>query len=539
MQSKLYCLLLLNLSIAVNLFSQQGKLDASFGKYGVVKLSFDQAFDYYDEAQSMAILPGKILVAGNHDNSMLFARFSENGKLDLSFGDSGAIFIDYDPYTSNYVAGLTVQPDGKILAVVKSSRFDLDSQNDWSNVYIMRFDANFEFDSTFGNATLYAPKGVVQVMTGYEVTSAGSFQLLPGGKMLVSGSVQNSFLNYSDTYVVKLNPDGSPDMGFGNNGVVVPNWNEPQHLGISHLAIQPDGKLLLSGSAAPLVGPQNYVIARLNSDGSIDTSFGENGKATGILPSGNYYVQRLFVEEDGKLLAWVNGDLIPPLSLDVIRFNTDGTIDSSFGTDGIKHIENEKLSRIARIMRNDEGSFLLAGERKDSTDNNRTGFALAKLSKNLDWVGAFGNSGVAFFHNKTTYDIMRTASLLPDGKVILAGSAAKDMMLVKYYGKDTVDAAPPQDSFVINKKGLTILPNPVYEAFSVYYSIQDNAIVSIDLFDSSGRLVYVLLDKTIRNKGLNVEHFNWPADIPKGIYFLHVTGIGFKDFQYVGTILKN
>ncbi len=543
MKSKFSTFLILNLSVAATLFSQQGQLDPSFGVNGIVKQSFDQTFGYYDEAQSLAILnDGKIMVAGKHDISMIFARFEEDGSLDLSFGDSGAVFIDYAWLASDNVSDLIVQPDGKILALVQSSRYSSETQDDWSNTYVMRFSHDWEFDNTFGHASTYSTMGVAKVETGYEVTTVNSFQLLPDGKILVAGSVRNSFISGVHTFVAKLNANGTLDSSFGIGGVAFPSWNEPQN-SIGHLTLQPDGKLLLSGSAWISNDTLAYVIARLNNDASLDSSFGINGRVTGTLPSSNYYVQRLFVLQDGNLLAWINGDLFPPLSLDVIRLKPNGTLDTSFGTNGVIHIPNEKLHRIARIMMDDEGSFFLAGERIDSTYYNHHDFALAKLSHDFNWVEGFGNSGVVFNHDTSTYDIVRSAAILPDGKVLLVGSAspiyyAADMVLAQYFGRDstvTTDTIPPQDSLTINENGLTILPNPVAEGFSLCYPLSEQSIITIELYDSSGRLLHVFLEKAVRDAGVHCEQFNWPSDVEKGVYFINLSG---RKFAYSGKIIK-
>ncbi len=547
MKSKFYTFLILNISMAVTLFSQQGQLDPSFGVNGIVKQTYSPPFPSGNEPQSLALLnDGKFMVAGQHNLSMVFARFEEDGSLDLSFGDSGEVLIDYAWLASDYVSSLIVQPDEKLLALVQSSRYDSDTGDDWSNTYVMRVSPDLEFDNTFGHATLYAPKGVAKLETGFGVTTANSIQLLPNGEILVSGTIRNSFSNGLRTYVAKLNANGIPDISFGTGGVAIPSWNEPMNSNIiiSHLNLQSDGKLLLSGSYSILFGTSVYIIARLNTDGSIDNSFGINGRLTGTLPSDNYYVQYLFVQEDGNLLAWINGDFIPPLSLDIVRFKPSGVLDTSFGTNGVIHIPNEKLHRISRIMRDDEGSFFLAGNWRDSMHHNRYDFALAKLSPDFNWVNEFGNSGAVVVKDTANNDILRTAAILPNGKVLLAGSASPiyyitNRKLAKFFGRDTVaidTITSPQDSLLLNKEGLTILPNPVQDEFNIYYSLSGKSIISINLYDSAGRLVYVFLDKAVRDAGMHSEQFAWPNDIVKGIYFVRLSG---RTFAYAGKVLKN
>ncbi|GEM_PF-4500788 len=542
MKSKFYTFLILNLSVVATLFSQQGQLDLTFGVKGIVKQSYSPPFPSSNEPQSLALLnDGKFMVAGRHNFSMVFARFEEDGKLDLSFGDSGAVYIDYAWLATDYVSGLIVQPDGNAIALVQSYRISPETQEDWSKIYIMRFTPDWDFDHTFGNATTYSPKGVAKVETGFEVTTVSSFQLLQDGKILVVGWARSSFSNNSRTYIAKLNADGTPDSSFGTFGVIFPIWDEPKN-NIRQLDILPDEKILLSGSAWTSNGTLGYFITRLNKDGSLDSNFGTNGRVVGTLPSGNYYVQRLFVLEDGNLLAWVNGDLFPPLSLDVIRLKPDGSFDTAFGTNGITHIPNEKIHRISRILMDDEGSFFLAGTWTDSIHYNRYDFALAKLSPDYNWVGEFGNSGVVVVQDTANHDILRTAAILPDGKVLLAGSASPiyyitNMKLAKYFGRDTTVTSdtPPIDSLIINENGLTIFPNPVDENFSLCYPLSEKSILKIDLYDSSGRLLHVFLDKTVRDTGVHCEQFNWPSDVGKGVYFINLSG---RNFAYGGKIMK-
>jgi uncharacterized delta-60 repeat protein len=533
------------LFLASVIHAQQGQLDNSFGVNGIVKQSHVPPFPSGNNPNVLTLLDdGKFMVAADLDFSMAFYRFEKDGSLDTSFGDSGVVQIEMGWLTYDIVKSVIVQPDGSALALMQSNRHP-DLQEDWSIAYVMRFNPDWELDSTFGHFTTYAQMGLTEVKTGFDVTEVSSFQLLQDGKMLISGKVRGSFNSNVHTFVAKLNADGTFDNSFGSNGLVFPSWNNFTN-GFSSLTLQPDDKLILSGWSRISYDTTVYAIARLNNDGTIDSSFGVDGLVAGTLPSANYYVQQLFLQEDGKILAWINGDLFPPLSLDVIRLNPDGSFDNSFGTDGTIHIPNDKVERISRILVDDEGSFFLAGYRDDSTYIRGEDFALAKLSSEFNWVEAFGDSGVTIIKDTSNTDILRTARVLPDGKVLLAGTASPiyyitNLKLVKIFGRDTLmttdtTTIPPQDSLLLNENGLTILPNPVGEDFQICYPLEERSIITIDLFNSVGELLYSFLTEEVREEGVHCEQFIWPKDIiDKGVYFVRLQG---RNFAYSAKILK-
>ncbi len=176
--------------------------------------------------------------------------------------------------------------------------------------------------------------------------------------------------------------------------------------------------------------------------------------------------------------------------------------------------------------------------------HNRYDFALAKLSPDFNWVNEFGNSGAVVVKDTANNDVLRTAAILPNGKVLLAGSASPiyyitNRKLAKFFGRDTVaidTITSPQDSLLLNKEGLTILPNPVQDEFNIYYSLSGKSIISINLYDNAGRPVYAFLDKAVKDAGMHSEKFAWPNDIVKGIYFVRLSG---RTFAYAGKVLKN
>lgn len=551
MKSKFYTFLFLNISLTITLFSQQGQLDKEFGVNGIVLHSYDTTFQYFDAAYKMLVQPdGKIITAGYHSTSrMAFSRFEANGKLDETFGDHGSILIPYAWLAGDNFRDLAIQPDGKILALIESYHSDPDFPDEWGNAYIMRFKPNGELDETFGHSTPYGEHGATIIATGYEVTNVGQMALLPNGKILVAGMMKNKFYNFRDAFVSKFDAAGNMDTGFANNGLakikLEYNGNE-----IINLLFQPDGKIIIAGNGYSYINGTQFLLYlfRILPDGTLDITYGTGGAFITYLPTQYGLVRQLIMQSDGSVVAWVNKGVYQSAKLDIIKIQPNGGIDTTFGIDGVFTVDTHvKIPILTKVLVDEDGGYYLAGYKLDSIKQ-QNDFALAKLTQDFNWVDTFGNHGVIITSiTDNTDDVVYDAALLPNHKVLLAGYTSPiyyraKLTLAQYYGKDSIEIdtiIPPQDSFIINKEGLTILPNPVKEEFTLHYPLSFYSIISIKLYDSSGRLVYTFLDKAVRDAGLHSEHFMWPNDIVKGIYFVNLAGENFKQFEYTGKVLKN
>src|SRR6185312_1141882 len=122
--------------------------------------------------------------------------------------------------------------------------------------------------------------------------------------------------------LVRLNTDGSPDLSFGVNGkITTPGVDDA-----SAVAIQSDGKIVAAG------GTTIFELARYNTNGSLDTSFGSNGIARAQFASGGA-AQAVGIQSDGKIV--VSGHAFNGVGqFAIVRFNTNGILDSSFGNGG-------------------------------------------------------------------------------------------------------------------------------------------------------------------------------------------------------------
>lgn len=179
----------------------------------------------------------------------------------------------------------------------------------------------YGLDPTFANGGLYLGD------TGVCVKMA----IQQDGKIVItSGEFQNDVLPWA----MRLNSDGSKDNSFGSNGyffnpILDFGYNAPRSL-----QIQSDGKILLVGGIelAPFADNDFYII-RLKTNGELDSTFGSNGCVITAL-SGDEYFKSVVVQPDGKILAYGYWQGMEQ-RLVVLRYHIDGSLDSSFGTNGI------------------------------------------------------------------------------------------------------------------------------------------------------------------------------------------------------------
>jgi uncharacterized delta-60 repeat protein len=286
-----------------------GDLDPTFGNGGRVLTSFS----FFDGGNSVALQSdGKIVVAGVSGNPVVgpdftLLRYNPDGTIDSTFGSGGRITNDFPG--ENEALAVAVQPDGKIIAAGRVN----------NDMAILRYDSNGALDPTFGVSG--------QVIT--DVPGFGQLRSLiiqPDGKIIGVGSSGDGF------GIARYNSNGSLDSEFGSGGIVTVLFKSSISTGSSG-ALQPDGKIVVAGFQN--AGAFNFALARLESNGNLDTSFGTNGKVTTSLFSITDLALSVAIQGDGKIVA--GGETFSHTTLNdfaLVRYNADGGLDSSFGAGG-------------------------------------------------------------------------------------------------------------------------------------------------------------------------------------------------------------
>lgn len=225
------------------------------------------------------------------------------GALDPSFGTAG--FVKTNILGTDSLRDLTVQEDGKIVAIGTSGVSDFT---------IIRYLVNGQLDTTFSG------DGIAFVDFGGVIDSAGDVEVQKDGKILVSGVLTSNSLSG----IARLNANGSLDTSFDTDGrVTIPSFIS------TGLELQPDGKMVLGG----FTPTSDTAVVRVNTNGSLDTTFDTDGIVTTNVELGDG-AQEIKIQSDGKIVVAGNAGNSVTKSF-VARYNTNGSLDTTFSGDGI------------------------------------------------------------------------------------------------------------------------------------------------------------------------------------------------------------
>ena len=300
-------------------YNRDGSLDNSFDGDGKVTTLIP--FGSKNIARAIVVqTDGKIVVAGTTENNngggslrnFVVVRYNVNGNLDTSFDNDGiAVTQIAGPGEDAYDA--VIQSDGKIVVVGYSG----------SSLGILRYNTNGSLDTTFDSDG----KATVSIPNGYIVGRAVRAQ--SDGKLVVAGY---AFRGLNDDFaLVRFNLNGSLDTTFGTNGFVFTAIGNASDVARA-LAITPEGKIVVGGTANDSVSGI-LALAQYDTNGSLDTSFGTNGVVT--TPGGIYSLQDLQIQINRKIVVVGSRSSGPGSDVLVVRYHSDGSLDASFGINGI------------------------------------------------------------------------------------------------------------------------------------------------------------------------------------------------------------
>lgn len=288
-------------------YMDDGSLDSSFGVGGEVITTIENR----SEAHAIAIQNnGKIIAGGASKWFINLARYNTNGSLDTTFGDNGIVITDVPDYYGAVCRSVAIQDDGKIIIGGYAS----DSGDDQRHFIVLRYLSNGSLDTTFGaNGMVIGSQG-----------ECHSVKIQNTGEIVLGGTNSGYF------FIEKYHSSGTLDLSFGLNGKVV-TFVETTAQGRS-MVIQDDGKILLGGFSH--TSQYNYALVRYNTNGLLDSFFGFYGVSiTSIGDKGMAY--SLAVQSDGKILLSGNSYTDSNIfHLTVARYQTDGTLDTDFGQGG-------------------------------------------------------------------------------------------------------------------------------------------------------------------------------------------------------------
>lgn len=306
-------------------YNRDGSPDGSFGTGG---LASTESGGVLEQANAVAIqADGKIIVVGSgflngFIRSFALARYNTDGSLDQSFGEdsSGIVITKFELNCFTDLANdVAIQSDGKIVVVGETILCPSTGGTN-TDFAIARYNTDGRLDESFDT------DGKVTTDFDSKGETANAVALQSGGKIVVAG-LRGDVVD--DTILARYNEDGSLDDSFGSGGKVTLIDENVS----GNMVLQSDDKIVLTGGIAS--EPNDFLVTRLTSSGDPDLDFGNGGRTTFDF-GGEFNLQTtLALQTDGKIVVAGEGlgsngfgDFL------LVRYNIDGTPDTSFGSNG-------------------------------------------------------------------------------------------------------------------------------------------------------------------------------------------------------------
>ena len=495
------------------LHAQDGTLDGSFGIDGIITMDINNS---NDAMKSILTQPdGKIIVAGYSSdmeaNMFCLLRFNGDGTIDDGFGSNGVVITTF-PYTS-IASEIALQSDGKIIAAGHTWG---GSQN---NFALARYNPDGTLDSSFGNS------GTVSTSFPERSGVARTLKIQDNGKIIAGGHVYTLYDDFDEFALARYNTDGSLDLTFGSGGQVTTSFGAGTRNWINSIQIQENGKIVAGGFS-------NYsgALARYNSTGALDLSFGSNGLVTTDVPNTTQgLINALAISPDGSIFA--GGYSVDTLSdFTVVKYDSQGIPDNTFGVNGIlvTQISSEN-DAITDILIQPDHKILVGG---NTSENSVSHFALARFDGTGDPDPTFGTNGVVITQVDPIHSHLESINLQSNGKILAAGHIGNfpfDIALVRYSSTilSTINRATSLDN-------ISIFPNPTTDKLQITFTLKHPGYASIKLFDGRARLLQEEFKTFVTPGVINTETLQLES-YAAGIYFI---GIGTRDAHKMFKIVK-
>ncbi len=368
--------------------AQPGRPDSTFNGNGIAFVSIPNS--YMIPLTGILQKDGELLIAGSgyKDQSKLNAdavilRLNTDGTNDNNFGNNGLVFTDFDNEKEDLLC-VSLQQDGKIIGGGNNGFSGYPQKG-----IAARYDAFGIPDTTFGvNGKIITDYNPLP----FSVETIYQTETLENGSILISAAVADTAEAKQVTVKAMYHSNGILDSTFGVNGLLKDSISIPAATDVTGRKIYFDHR--------SLDDLDHFAISRRLSNGTLDISFNGTGISFIFIDTLGVTPTTCIIQSDKKILigGFVNTKLCDRSNCDgsdflLVRYNGNGSIDSSFGNDGIARLNFDLSNELQKILLQADGKILVAG----TVTNNPAGFegayGLARYLPNGEVDSTFGNNG--------------------------------------------------------------------------------------------------------------------------------------------------
>ena len=499
---KFYLIILL---IHQLVYSQNVTLDTAFGNGGHVitpNTSEILKLDLFSDGKIIAVGYTNTVISTSYHHLTL-AKYNVNGTLESSFGTNGIVNTNIG--YSELPNAVYIQTDDKILVAGNYRDNSYTETQTGSGAFLVRYNADGSLDTGFG------VNGIIKTnfISNSPIYNFHSISLLSDNSIIVSAGCKDPLTNLYVDALVKFNPDGSFASNFGTNGILPLYFPGTNGISIYSFKVLPDDTILCCGSQNTAGIDQSMMIEKLNSDGTINTAFGVNGMRKVETSIDTEYCTQMFVNNDGTVLLFgLNSN-----EGFFIKLLPNGDLDSAYGSNGLA-LTSAFVQNEFQILPN--GKILLGNERAlapyvYAVDAN---FAFSAEVYNSDGTSAnsFNAPNNYFNIDFGLYnDYNEAIKLQPDGKLLMGGSSRiTSNTSYTNFALTRINLYQNLSNPDFNNTKISLFPNPNNGNFKLNKS--EN--YSIEIFDLLGQNVFV-------KKGI-YSTTDIITNLKKGIYIVKI-----------------
>ncbi len=404
-----YICFILSVLTASNAFCQSGQPDVTFGVNGIVKTDIDSGS--FDLMRAIAIQPDqKILAVGSigtgNTSDFVVVRYLPDGSPDPDFGIDGIAIIDFDGMSSTCYA-ITIQPDGHIVLAGQTSHSNA------ADFALARLNTDGSLDTTFS----HDGKVVTDLSTAFEYPNTVLLQ--EDGKIIAAGRMESK--TFSDFAAVRYLPNGEPDEDFGFHGIVVTSLQSEDEATCG--VIQSDGKIILAGYSS-VSAKGDFAMVRYLEDGTIDKTFGTNGKVITDLQGtgGSDFASSIVMEPNGNLVLTGSANFdytVLESDIGIARYDADGHLDPTFGNQGIYILELGGNTQAFGLARQTDGKYIIAGKSDFVFSHNQ--WLLVRINHDGGLDTLFGDHGLTLTNLNGNSDQPFGVLIQKDSRIVVGG----------------------------------------------------------------------------------------------------------------------
>jgi uncharacterized delta-60 repeat protein len=472
---------------------------------------------------------GKLVLTGSSNKYILFilARLNSSGTVDNTFGTNGILTEQINP-TVDYGQTAFIQPDGKLM-VISTKEGQLTS-----GIALVRYLANGKADSSFGTNGSHIEK--IQDFSMVDI------HLRTDNKFMVAGSVAPTYPDFYAMTVARLDANGNLDHSYNGTGIyAVPN-NGINNITDASL-VQPDGKVIVAGVTYS-ADPRKICVARVKSEGGMDSTFGTNGITTISVGTFPLDCSAITLQSDGKVLITGSVELDGnngSNDLLVVRLNQNGTLDNSFNQTGIKLIEYapQTYNYGIAILVQPDGKIVIGEELY--TDSSLIGIVRLKTDGTFD--STFNNTGTLPYGKSYYGNFGYALALGNQGRIYFGGSSYDSLFQTQMMLSRVTANGRPDSSFSASGNGLMAIGfnshfteindlrfKPDGSLLLVGYAenpslLNSPDIALVSLIPADGTLQLCAGGNTTLNSGATGASFQWQLNTGSGYSNLSDNGV--------------